>query len=150
MLHQLLDSQRILIWDQPVSKEMILQKLVEVAANHKEIGDPENILKEVLKREEQGSTFFNEGAAFPHARINGLSSPIVALGLPRQGVEDITTARPIEIIFLILSPSHSPDIQVKVLGLAARAAQNRQLLQTLRSASTPEEVLAAIRTWELQ
>ncbi len=130
MLHQLLDSQRILIWNRPVPKEVILQELVQVAAKHKEIGDPENILKEVLKREEQGSTFFNEGAAFPHARITGLSSPIVAMGLPRQGVEDLTTARPIDIIFLILSPSQSPDIQVKVLGLAARAAQNRQLLQT--------------------
>jgi two-component system, OmpR family, sensor histidine kinase KdpD len=149
MLHHLLDSQRILIWDRPISKEVILQELVEVAAKHKEIDDPENILREVLKREEQGSTFFNEGAAFPHARITGISSPIVAMGLPRRGVDDITTAKPIEIIFLILSPSHSPDIQVKVLGLAARVAQNRQLLQTLQSSQTPQEAMSMIVNWEM-
>jgi two-component system sensor histidine kinase KdpD len=150
MLHQFLDPQRILIWDQPVPKEMILQQLVEAAVKQKEIGDPEIVLKEVLKREEQGSTFFNEGAAFPHARIKGLSSPIVALGFPRKGVSDITADKPIEIVFLILSPADTPDTQVKILGLASRAALNRSLLQKFKSAQTPEEVLSAIRNWETE
>ena len=150
MLHQFLDPQRILIWDQPVPKEMILQQLVEAAAKRKEIGDPEIVLKEVLKREEQGSTFFNEGAAFPHARIKGLSSPIVALGFPRKGVSDIATNKPIEIVFLILSPADAPDTQVKVLGLASHAALNRSLLQNFKSAHSPEEVLSAIRNWEIE
>jgi len=150
MLHQLLSSQRIIIWDQPVQKEGVLQKLVDAAAKQKGMGDSEILLKAIMKREEQGSTFFNEGVAFPHARINGLSTPIVALGLTRQGVEDVVTDKPIEIVFLIFSPAQPADTQVKVLGLTSRAAQNRQLLQSFRSAQTPEEVLAAIRSWEIQ
>jgi mannitol/fructose-specific phosphotransferase system IIA component (Ntr-type) len=148
MLNKLITPQRIIIWDQPALKEVILQKLVEAAAKSDQIGDTETLLKEVLKREEQGSTFFNEGVAFPHARINGIKAPIVVLGLTRKGVSDVFTEKPIEIVFLILSPAQTPDIQVKVLGLASRAAQNRQLLQNLKSAQTPEEVLAAIRSWE--
>ncbi len=149
MLNKLITPQGIIIWDQPALKEVILQKLVEAAGKSNRIGDPETLLKEVLKREDQGSTFFNEGVAFPHARINGLTAPIVALGLTRKGVSDVLTDKPIEIVFLILSPVQTPDIQVKVLGLASRAAQNRQLLQGLKSAQTPEEVLAAIRSWEI-
>ena len=148
MLNKLITPQRIIIWDQPAPREVILQKLVEAAAKSAPIGDPKTLLKEVLKREEQGSTFFNEGVAFPHARINGLTAPIVALGLTRKGVSDVLTEKPIEIVFLILSPAQTPDIQVKVLGLTSRAAQNRQLLQSLKSAQTPEEVLTAIRSWE--
>jgi two-component system sensor histidine kinase KdpD len=148
MLNQLIAPQRIIIWDQPALKEAILQNLVKVAAKSDRIGDPETLLKEVLKREEQGSTFFNEGVAFPHARINGLTAPIVALGLTRKGVSDVLTEKPIEIVFLILSPAQTPEIQVKVLGLTSRAAQNRQLLQSLKSAQTPEEVLTVIRNWE--
>jgi two-component system, OmpR family, sensor histidine kinase KdpD len=147
-LNQLITPQRIIIWDQPAVKEVILQTLVEAAAKSDRIGDPENLLKEILKREEQGSTFFNEGVAFPHARINGLVAPVVALGLPRQGVSDVFTEKTIEMVFLIFSPAQTPDIQVKILGLTSRAAQNRQLLQSLKSAQTPEEVLAAIRSWE--
>jgi mannitol/fructose-specific phosphotransferase system IIA component (Ntr-type) len=121
---------------------------VEAAVKSDRVGDPESLLKEVLKREEQGSTFFNEGVAFPHARIDGLTAPIVALGLTGKGVSDVLTEKPIEIVFLILSPAQTPDIQVKVLGLTSRAAQNRQLLQGLASAQTPDEVLSAIRDWE--
>jgi two-component system, OmpR family, sensor histidine kinase KdpD len=148
LLNQLITPQRIIIWDQPALKEVILQKLAEAAAKSDHIGDPETLLKEILKREEQGSTFFNEGVAFPHARINGLAAPVVALGLPRQGVSDVFTEKPIEMIFLIFSPAQTPNIQVKILGLTSRAAQNRQLLQSIHSAQTPEEVLAAIRSWE--
>ncbi len=148
MLSQLITPQRIIIWDRPAIKEVILQQLVEAAAKSDRIGDPEALLKEVLKREEQGSTFFNEGVAFPHARINDLTAPIVALGLTGKGVSDVLTEKPIEIVFLILSPAQTPDIQVKVLGLTSRAAQNRQLLQSLKSAQTPEEVLSAIHNWE--
>ncbi|MFH0789505.1 MAG: PTS sugar transporter subunit IIA [Pseudomonadota bacterium] len=140
-LNQLITPQRVIIWDQPEHKEIILQQLVEAAAKSGRIGDPENLLKEVLKREEQGSTFFNEGAAFPHARISGLAAPVVALGLTRKGVSDVLTEMPIEIVFLILSPTQPPDIQIKALGLTSRAAQNRQLLQNLKFAQTPEEVM---------
>ncbi|MCU0578175.1 MAG: PTS sugar transporter subunit IIA [Desulfobacterota bacterium] len=147
-LSQLITPQRIILWDQPAGQGDILQQLVETAAKSARLDDPETLLTEVLKREAQGSTFFNEGAAFPHARIDGLPATLVALGLTRMGVSGILTEKPIELVFLILSPAQAPEIQVAVLGLASRAAQNRQLLQDLKSARTAEEALAAIRNWE--
>lgn len=35
--------------------------------------------------------------------------------------------------------TRTPDTQVNLLGLASRAAQNRSLMQALRSVRTPEE-----------
>jgi mannitol/fructose-specific phosphotransferase system IIA component (Ntr-type) len=67
-----------------------------------------------------------------------------------RGVSDTSTDKPIEFIFLILSPAETPDTQVQVLGLASRAAQNRHLLQGLRSAQTPEEVFMTLRSWEME
>jgi two-component system sensor histidine kinase KdpD len=63
-------------------------------------------------------------------------------------VADISTDKPIELVFLILSPAGNPPLQVKLLGAASRAAQSRPLLQALRSAETPDEVLRAIVNWE--
>jgi two-component system sensor histidine kinase KdpD len=102
----------------------------------------------IMKREAQGSTFFNEGVAFPHVRVEGLAAPVIAVGLTREGVIDVATDKPIEIVFLILSPAQTPDMQVKLLGLASRAAQNRSLMQALRSVRTPEEAMRAIRDWD--
>jgi two-component system sensor histidine kinase KdpD len=72
----------------------------------------------------------------------------MALGLTRAGVSDVATDKPVEIVFLILTPAETPDVQVQLLGLASRAAQNRYLMQALRSVSTPDQALRAIRDWE--
>ena len=147
-LSRLLSPRRIVIWDQPVRKEMVLRTLVEAIGKEDGIEDVEALFKSFMKREEQGSTFFNEGVAFPHVRFNGLSSSVVAIGLTKQGVSDVSTEKPIELVFLILSPAQTPDTQVQILGLASRAAQNRHLLQSLRSVQTPQEAMKVVFDWE--
>jgi mannitol/fructose-specific phosphotransferase system IIA component (Ntr-type) len=102
-----------------------------------------------MEREEQGSTFFNEGVAFPHARIEGLKRSCVAIGLTHGGLSDVATEKPIESVFLIFSPADIPDEQIQILGLVSKAALDRQLMDTLRSARTPGEVYQAIRAWEI-
>jgi len=143
-----LSARSIVIWDRPVPKEDVLRTLAAAAGKDNGIEDLEELFSDIMKREEQGSTFFNEGVAFPHVRVRGLTNPLVAIGLTRQGVSDVSTEKPIEIVFLILSPAQTPDTQVQLLGLASRAAQNRHLLQRLRSARTPEEAMRAIVNWE--
>ena len=139
---------RIRIWDAAVEKETVLRTLASTVGDGAGAGDAEALYEAILKREEQGSTFFNEGVAFPHVRVDGLAAPVVALGLTKEGVIDVATEKPIETIFLILSPAEAPETQVKLLGLASRAAQNRHLIQVLRSVRTPAEAIQAIRDWE--
>ena len=131
-------------------KEIALRTLVDAAIGGRGIGDPATILGLVLKREEEGSTFFNEGVAFPHARVENLENPVVAMGVTRQGVVDSSLEKPMEYIFLVLTPAESPDIQVRILGILARVSRNRHLLLKIRSCRTPEEVLAAVQDWEAQ
>jgi two-component system sensor histidine kinase KdpD len=146
-LRQLLSPERIVIWNEPVRKETILRRLVGTMGQRDESRDSVRLLDAILEREEQGSTFFNEGAAFPHVRVKGLTNSIVSLGLTRQGVSDEPTEKPVELVFLILSPAENPGEQTKILALASRAAQNRYLLQSLRSARTSEEAMRTIRDW---
>jgi len=84
----------------------------------------------------------------PHVRVPGLTSPLMALGLTNRGVSDISTEKPVETVFLILSPVEAPEVQVKLLGLASRAAQNRHLIKELKTARSPEDVLKIIAAWE--
>ncbi len=147
-LSQLVTSRRIVIWNQPVRKEIVLRTLAEAIGKDDGIEDVEALFGAFMKREEQGSTFFNEGAAFPHIRSDGLTTPVIAIGLTRQGISDISTEKPVELVFLILSPARTPDTQIQILGLASRAAQNRHLLQSLRSVRTPQEAMKVIFDWE--
>jgi mannitol/fructose-specific phosphotransferase system IIA component (Ntr-type) len=147
-LSRLLSPRRIAIWDQPVRKETVLRTLAETIEKDDGIEDIEALLRAIMKREEQGSTFFNEGVAFPHLRSDGLTTSVISIGLTKLGVSDVSTEKPIELVFLILSPARTPDSQVQILGLASRAAQNRRLLQSLRSVRTSQEAMKAIFDWE--
>jgi two-component system sensor histidine kinase KdpD len=142
-----LAPERIVIWDAPVEKEVILRTLAEAAVAGGEV-EPAAVLANVAKREEQGSTFLNEGVALPHARIAGLRRPVVAVGLTRKGVSDVSTEKPVESVFLILSPEEAPEIQVRILGQVSRASRNRELARNLGICRSPSEVIAAFRDWE--
>ena len=150
ILSDLISPRGIVIWNQPVRKEIALRTLVDAAVGGGGLGDPASILGRVLKREEEGSTFFNEGVAFPHARVENLEHSVVAVGITRQGVEDLSLEKPVEYIFLVLTPASFPDIQVRILGILARVSRNRHLLLKIQSCRTPEEVLSAVQDWEAQ
>ncbi len=143
-LSLLTSPQHVVIWEAAVEKETVLRTLASTV--EKEAGA--GLYGSIMEREAQSSTFFNEGVAFPHVRVEGLAAPVIALGLTREGVIDVATDKPIEIVFLILSPAQTPDTQVKLLGLASRASQNRSLMQALRTVRTPAGAVKAIRDWE--
>lgn len=148
LLSLLTSPRHVVIWDTAVEKETVLRTLASTLGKDAGSEAGESLFGSILDREAQGSTFFNEGVAFPHVRVEGLAAPVIAVGLTRKGVIDVATDKPIEIVFLILSPARSPDAQVKLLGLASRAAQNRSLMQALRTVRTPEEATKAIHDWE--
>jgi len=147
-LSHFISKESIIIWDTPVTKDDVLQKLTEAAWCENTIEQRLKGLAVVKEREEQGSTFFNEGVAFPHARIEGLKSSCVAIGLTRRGVSDVVTEKPIECVFLIFSPAEIPDEQLQILALASKAVLDRHLMDNLRSAKTPAEVYTTIQSWE--
>jgi two-component system sensor histidine kinase KdpD len=147
-LSLLSSAQHVVIWEAAVEKETVLRTLASTLGRETGLPSGESVFESIMQREAQSSTFFNEGVAFPHVRVEGLAAPVIALGLTREGVIDVATDKPIEIVFLILSPAQTPDTQVKLLGLASRASQNRALMGALRKVRKPEEAILAIRDWE--
>jgi len=147
-LSRWMSPRRIVIREAAADKEEVLRALASTIGPVTGDGDAETLFQSIMKRESEGSTFFNEGVAFPHVRVEGLAEPVVALGLTKEGVIGVAADKPIEIVFLLLSPAEVPEAQVRLLGLASRAAQSRRLMQVLRSVRTPEEAVQAIRDWE--
>jgi len=148
LLTSLLDESAIAVWDKPVDRSEIFQRLVRLACREGGRCDAGAALAAVQEREAQGSTFYNEGVAFPHARVPGLDRPLVALGLTRKGVSDVPTEKPIRYVFLSLSPLEKPEMQLQLLSLAARAFQNRYFLKAMEAARDAREAYGAIADWE--
>lgn len=147
-LTNVLSPGNIIIWDESVLKEEVLNALTRAALGKQYSDLLSEVSRKLWEREEIGSTFFNEGVAFPHARLDGINHPLLALGLTRQGIVDVNTEHPVEIVFLILSPAKSPTDQLQMLALTSKAAQSRYLIQNLKSVSDANDAMKAINNWE--
>jgi two-component system sensor histidine kinase KdpD len=143
-LGEILTSARIRLWNDPVSKEQLLRELVEAATAGEPGAQAVVVLRKLAEREAQGSTFLNEGVALPHARVEGLTRPLVALGLTHAGVLDAPTEKPIEAVFLMLSPEDQATNHLQLLAAAGRLLQNRDLRKQLRTADSAIEAAGII------
>jgi len=139
-----LSAQRIVIWDEPVTKEEILRDVVRAAQTGDPTMDPALALRLLKERETQGSMFLNEGVALPHVRMAGIARTLPVLGIVHGGVIDATTAHPVELVFGLLSPTNQPTEHLKLLAAAARALQDRNLRRALHAAKSPEHALAIL------
>lgn len=148
VLSSLVNESEIIIWNEPVTTARVLEELVKSACNASLACDFATGLAAIRDREAQGSTFYSEGVAFPHARIAGLNKPLVALGLARMGISDVATEKPIKYVFLSLSPLEKPEVQLQLLSVAARAFQNRYFLKGVESAEDQHQVYDAIKEWD--
>jgi two-component system sensor histidine kinase KdpD len=147
-ISSLINEAGIIIWDKPVDTAEVLEKLVKSACNDGLACDYASGLAAIREREAQGSTFYSEGVAFPHARVAGLNKPLVALGLTRMGISDVAAGKPIKYVFLSLSPLEKPEVQLQLLAVAARTFQNRYFLKNVELAADPHQVYTAIKEWD--
>jgi two-component system sensor histidine kinase KdpD len=148
VLSRLLSADRIVIWKDPITRADIRTRLVEAIARENPSLKARHVIDKLVEREQQGSTYLNEGVALPHARLAELSEPQVALGLTHGGVLDGQTEKPVEAVFLLLSPESGSNIHLQLLARVGRALQSRELRRSLAQADSPNEALEAIHDYE--
>ena len=143
-LQDFLHEGNAVVWKEAAFKEEVLRKLTDVAVGDGAAG----IYEQLLLQERVSSTFFNEGVAFPHLRVEGDPPPRIALGIIPQGIVDLQTAKPVQLVFLIISSIDHPEIQAKLLALVSKMASHKRTVDLLLSAGTPKRVVGEIAAWE--
>lgn len=138
-------ARHIVIWDASATQEQVVPRLLQAVIDELGACNYPDAMAALLKRESEGSTFFNEGAAFPHARLDCLNRPIAALGIVRHGVTDTDASHPTRLVFLLLSPLDEPRAQVVLLAQAARIARDRLLVEALLEVHTDHEAMEVLQ-----
>ena len=99
----------------------------------------------VLERELIASTGLGDDVAIPHAAIEGLTRPVVALGLSSDGIDfDAPDGRPARIVFLLLLPPKAYEREVRVLAHLARSVFDQPARTELLKAKTLEEAVKCL------
>lgn len=113
----------------------------------------EEAVAAVLARAAHGPAGIGHGLAIPHARLQGLPAPLVALGLAPNGIAiDAVDAEPVRIVVLLLTPFEAEDehlgLMAQIVGELSDPAVQRQiqevrnhteLLALLRAGATHED-----------
>lgn len=109
--------------------------------------DPQALQKAVWTRERMMSTGMSDGIAVPHARISGLTEPLVAVGLSRGGVDfNARDGQPAHIICLLLTPQEDDGAQLTLLADVARTFKSEQVRQQVLQATGYTEFRAILNT----
>ncbi len=92
-----------LVWEESLGMEEAIRCLI---GSFRHIGKEQKnrALNSLLEREQQGGTLVGEDVAIPHARVDGISQPLIAIGVGGKGVQDLDSGRKAKIIILLLSP----------------------------------------------
>ena len=120
------------------SKQLLLTELSARAAKSLSL-NAEQVSRELLKREELGSTGMGGGVAIPHARIAGLATPFGILARLRKPIDfEAVDGKPVDVVFLLLLPAASTGDPLKVLAGVARKLRDAKALGALRRAEDGE------------
>lgn len=126
---------------QDVINEMILALCKVVNLN------VQTVQTAVWEREETLSTGIGNEIALPHARIDGEFKPIVVVGISNVGIDfDAPDDRPAKMIFLILTPSNDPGIQLTITSELVRLLRKPGVLNRILNSKNYTDFLALMRT----
>jgi mannitol/fructose-specific phosphotransferase system IIA component (Ntr-type) len=78
--------------------------------------------------------------ALPHARLPGLTKPLVAFGLSRSGIHDPESGKTIRLMVLLLSPAETPEIHVQALCEISRLVRDDAFRKSAFQTDKPEDL----------
>jgi PTS system nitrogen regulatory IIA component len=125
------------------NKRSLLQQITSVAAQRLEI-DAAAVLASVSEREKLGSTGFGHGVAIPHGKVDGLSRIYCLLARLAEPIDyKAIDERPVDLVFLLLSPLDAGGEHLKALAAISRVTRHDHILEKLRGARS-RDALAAV------
>jgi len=121
-----------------------IDELARAAAKRTSV-PAQTITDAAWSRESVMATGLTQGIAVPHARLEGLKQPLIAVGISEAGIDfDAPDGKPAHLICLLLCPADDPGEQVEMLGLVARTFQNPRARHDAIAANNFTEFRAAV------
>lgn len=125
------------------NKRALLNQLASIAAGRLDL-PASAILDTISEREKLGSTGFGQGVAIPHGKVEGLKQ---IYGLFVRLAEPVgykaVDRKPVDLVFLLLSPPDAGAEHLKALAAVSRVVRNAPTLEKMRGARS-RDALAAV------
>ena len=127
------------------NKKDVIEELVDLAASSHMIKDRDQLLRDVMEREELVTTGVGHGVAFPHAKTTSAKGIVICFGRSKEGVEfDAMDRKPVNLFFLIAAPEDAIGAHLNVMSRLSYLMKLEKNREKLVAAPSPGDVLALI------
>jgi len=104
----------------------------------------------IHQREQQGSTGMGDGLAFPHARIAGLRTSVLALATIAKPLEfGSMDEQPVSVACMVVVPAEAPTVFLRIMSQLAQFLAAPDQRAALLDAADGESVLESLRAADL-
>ncbi|HET7666115.1 MAG TPA: fructose-specific PTS transporter subunit EIIC [Mycobacterium sp.] len=122
-------------------KETVISRLVNRLADAGRTHDTEGLIGAAMAREAQSATGLPGGIAIPHCRSPYVETASIGFARLNPAVDFGAPDGPADLAFLIAAPEAGGAEHMKLLSSLARALVRKDFVESLRTASTPAEVV---------
>jgi len=122
----------------------VIRELIESLAQSGRVKkkDIEEIVEQLVERENQGSTGIGKGIAVPHIKHPSVKNIIATVGNSQKGIDSSSLDQPpVNSILLLLSPPNNPDQHLEAMENLFSHLQRDRFRKFLRQAETTEAIV---------
>src|SRR5262245_38480477 len=113
------------------------------------VSDAGELVRRLIKREQDGCTGVGRGIAIPHCRLDALDGEVVAFATTERPIPfGSLDGVPVDLIFLVASPAQAAAAHLQAVARVSRLLRQSGIADALRGAHSKEELIAVLRDAE--
>ena len=140
--YELLPLNNIVCRSKITDRDELLSALLGLLKRHHPALNLDKAVQEITAREDIFPTVIAPGLAVPHARMPGMSKPLLGLVCTPGGVDFKSNLGPAQVTLLMLTPMEDPSIHLRILSELAQTFSDTTMIDRVLDCESPEDVLA--------
>jgi fructose-specific phosphotransferase system IIA component len=131
------------------SKEEIIDSMINLIGNSKNVLDKEKVRQAILEREKIMSTGVGNGFAIPHGKTDAVKDIVAAFAVTEHPVDyQALDEQPVRLVFLLIGRDSLVGPHIKLLSRISRLMNREEFRKELLTSQTPKDVIEIFRRQE--
>ena len=140
LVKNILAPERIVFIDHTTKRDAIVE-LANNLSTAPQVKYKDELVSEILKREELMTTAIGRGIAIPHVRLSSVTDLVMSVGICRNDIIDFQTIDeiPVRILIMIAAAYNQHTYYLQTLSFFSSKLKEKQLRDALLAAKSSEE-----------
>jgi fructose-specific phosphotransferase system IIA component len=132
-----------------VSKEEIINSMVELVSQSSKVLDKEKVRNAIFERENISSTGVGNGFAIPHGKTDAVSEIVASFAITANQIAyESVDAKPVRLVFLLVGRDNLVGPHIKLLSRISRLMNKEEFRNRLLDTQTSADIIAAFKQEE--